>query len=300
MNRINAKFSIILLGGLVLGGCASTPRGPAPEVVRLQEELDRLHRDPRIARTADPELGKADTAVGALARDGRKLNRRMFDHGVYLADRLVQTAEAEGLARYAEQRAKELGDEREHLLLQARSAELASARRTAGDAIVVANLAQQRADAEHANAQDARRDADAARSELDLMRAKLSELEAKQTERGLVITLGDVLFEVDRAELRAGSARNLDKLVSALRDDERTTITIEGHTDSTGTREHNLDLSRRRAESVQMYLTSHGISASRITANGMGQDYPVADNGSASGRLQNRRVEVIVQTTVVK
>ncbi|MEO8669695.1 MAG: OmpA family protein [Tahibacter sp.] len=300
MNRGHLHVSLLLLGGLALGGCASTPRGPAPEIVRLQEQLDQLHRDPRVARNADPELSKADIAVSALAREGRRLDRRMFDHGVYLADRLVQTAEAEGLARYAEQRAKELGAERETLLLQARSKELDVARRTAGNAIAVATLAQERADAERANAADARRDADAARSELDQMRAKLSELEARQTERGLVITLGDVLFEVDRSELRAGATRNLDKLVAALREDERTTIAIEGHTDSTGSRDHNLDLSSRRAESVQTYLTTHGIAGSRVSARGMGQDYPVADNGSASGRLQNRRVEVIVQTTVVK
>src|SRR6478735_11877410 len=104
---------------LALAACASTPRGPAPEVVRLQSELHRLHGDQRIAATAQVELANADAAVDTLVRDGRKLDRELFDHGVYLADRLIRTAEAEGLARFAEQHAQDLGREREQLLAEA-------------------------------------------------------------------------------------------------------------------------------------------------------------------------------------
>ncbi|HSX62768.1 MAG TPA: OmpA family protein [Tahibacter sp.] len=274
-----------------LGACASTPRGPAPEVMRLQSELQRLHGDQRIASTASAELAKADDAVATLARDGRHLDRELFDHGVYVADRLVKTAEAEGLARFAEQHAQNLGREREQLLAEARSRDLAIARADANDAAAAAREAQMRADQERLAATEARLDAESAR-------AQLAELQARETERGTVVTLGDVLFETDRAELKPGATRSLDQLADALRSDNRGVVAIEGHTDATGSRNYNVDLSLRRAQSVQAYLVSHGVSPARITVRGMGPDFPVADNNSTSGRLQNRRVEVIVQKAV--
>jgi hypothetical protein len=101
------------------------------------------------------------------------------------------------------------------------------------------------------------------------------------------------------ADARRGIVlRAPDQLAQALHSDERARVAIEGHTDSTGSRDFNIDLSFRRAQSVQTYLISHGISATRISVRGMGPDFPVADNTSQGGRLQNRRVEVIVQNTV--
>jgi outer membrane protein OmpA-like peptidoglycan-associated protein len=282
---------LALSTSLMLGACASTPRGPAPEIVRLQSELQRLHGDQRIAATAPAELAKADDAVATLAATGRKLDRELFDHGVYVADRLVKTAEAEGLTRFAEQHAQNLGREREQLLAQARSRDLAIARADVKDATEAARMAEMRANEERMAATEARLDAESAR-------AQLAELQAKETERGTVVTLGDVLFETDRAELKPGATRSLDQLAEALRSDGRGSVAIEGHTDSTGSRNYNVELSLRRAQSVQAYLVSHGVSTSRITVRGMGPDFPVADNTSTSGRLQNRRVEVIVQKAV--
>lgn len=282
---------LALSTSLMLGACASTPRGPAPEIVRLQSELQRLHGDQRIAANAPAELAKADDAVATLAATGRQLDRELFDHGVYVADRLVKTAEAEGLTRFAEQHAQNLGREREQLLAQARSRDLAIARADVKDATEAARMAEMRANDERMAANAARLDAEAAR-------AQLAELQAKETERGTVVTLGDVLFETDRAELKPGATRSLDQLAQALRSDDRGSVAIEGHTDSTGSRNYNVELSLRRAQSVQAYLVSHGVSPGRITVRGMGPDFPVADNTSTSGRLQNRRVEVIVQKAV--
>ena len=276
---------------LALAACASTPRGPAPEVVRLQSELHRLHGDQRIATTAQAELANADAAVDTLVRDGRKLDRELFDHGVYIADRLIRTAEAEGLARFAERHAQNLGREREQLLAEARTRDLAIARADASAAAAAARDAQIDADQQRMAADQARLDAESAR-------AQLAELQARETERGMVVTLGDVLFETGRAELKPGAARNLDQLAQALRSDDRSKVAIEGHTDATGTREFNLDLSLHRAQSVQSYLIGHGVDPARITVRGMGPDFPVADNASSGGRLQNRRVEVIVQKVV--
>lgn len=286
-------LALALSSSVLLSACASMPRGPAPEVVRLQSELQRLHGDPRVGPHAQAELAKADAAVAVLARDGRKLDRELFDHGVYLADRQVKTAEAEGLARFAERHAQELGRERETLLVEARSRDLAIARADASAATAAAQSAERRADEERLAATAARQDAAAAR-------AQLAELQAKETQRGMVVTLGDVLFETNRAELKPGATRSLDQLAQALRSDDRGSVSIEGHTDSTGAREHNVDLSLRRAQSVQSYLIGHGVDPSRIAVRGMGPDFPVADNATTSGRLQNRRVEVIVQNSVAQ
>jgi len=281
-----------------LGGCASSPKGPPPAVVHLQGELDRLHRDPRIAANGGDELRRADAAVDMLVHNSRNMDDRAFDQNVYVAERLVETAEADGLARYAEAHAVELGAERDRLLAESRTRELHSAQATAAAALTAAEIERRNAALARSDADDARNQAASARDELDQMRGRLTELQTQETERGLVVTLGDVLFEVDRAELKPGAARNLDKLVAALRDNADTSIAIEGHTDSTGSRDHNVDLSERRAEAVAGYLTSHGISSSRITSRGLGPDFPVASNSNEAGRQQNRRVEVVVQNSV--
>ena len=292
MNRL-AKLGLTAALTALLGACATTPPGPPPEVVRLQTELDRLHNDPRIAPNAPNELRDADTLVSSLAMNGRTLEVHDYQHRIYIADRLVQTAEAEGLARYAEVRAHDLGAERDRLLVDTRTRQLQNAQLAVADA--QANAMQARDDANAARA-----DAAASRSETEVLRADLSTLQAQQTQRGFVVTLGDVLFEVDRAELKPGAARTLDQLAAALNDDRRSTISIEGHTDSTGSPQHNADLSLHRAEAVKSYLVERGVDPARITTQGLGQDYPVASNATEAGRQQNRRVEVVVQTNVAE
>ena len=270
-----------LVALLFLAACATMPKGPPPEVARLNNQLTQLRADQRVAANAPDELDSAQAAVSDLASQARSLDEQHYQQRVYVADRLVQTAEAAGLARYEEQRGKELGRERDQLLLQVKTRQAEQARQAATTAQVSADVA--------------REETAAARAQLEAMRSKLSDLETKQTKRGLVITLGDVLFEVDKADLKPGATRALDQLAQALRDDQDASIQIEGHTDSTGSREYNMDLSRRRAESVQCYLVSHAISPARIATRGLGPDYPVASNQTAAGRQQNRRVEVIVR-----
>ena len=289
MNTLLRSTSLsLLVSAALLTGCASSPKGPPPELVRIQTHLEQIRADSRIAPLADREIREAQTAVDVLERDGRRMDDDLFDHNIYLADRLVQIAEAEGLARYAEQRAADLSRERETLLLDSRTRE--------------ADAARARAEAERRAAEMARDDAYMARSEaeratleLEATRARLAELEAKQTERGLVVTLSDVLFEVDRAELKPGATQRLANLVDVLRENPESTIAIEGHTDSTGGHAYNVSLSQRRADSVKAYLVAQGIDTMRISTRGMGPDYPVASNGDAAGRQQNRRVEVVIQ-----
>jgi outer membrane protein OmpA-like peptidoglycan-associated protein len=119
-------------------------------------------------------------------------------------------------------------------------------------------------------------------------------LNARETERGLVVTLGDVLFETARADLKGGAAGNLGKLAAFLVKYPDRNVVIEGHTDNVGGEDYNLGLSQRRAESVRSFLVTHGVSANRISASGKGEGSPVSDNDTATGRQQNRRVEVII------
>jgi outer membrane protein OmpA-like peptidoglycan-associated protein len=110
----------------------------------------------------------------------------------------------------------------------------------------------------------------------------------------LVLTLGDVLFDTDRAELKRGAIRNLQRLVAFLGEHPERAVLIEGHTDSTGSATYNLDLAGRRARAVRTFLLEGGIARKRVIAEGYGESYPVASNASSGGRQQNRRVEVVI------
>jgi outer membrane protein OmpA-like peptidoglycan-associated protein len=124
--------------------------------------------------------------------------------------------------------------------------------------------------------------------------AEIARLKAKKVPQGILVTLGDVLFDTGRSNLKAGSLQNIYPLVEYLKTHGETMVKIEGHTDSRGSSEYNINLSEMRAESVRSFLINSGISPQRISARGMGEDYPVATNSSASGRQQNRRVEVTI------
>lgn len=119
------------------------------------------------------------------------------------------------------------------------------------------------------------------------------ELQAKKTDRGLEVTLGDVLFDTGKAKLKPGAYSTIDRLANALKEDPSRKVLIEGHTDSTGSPEVNQALSQDRALAVQAALMERGVPGSQITAIGKGPDAPVASNNTASGRQLNRRVDLV-------
>jgi outer membrane protein OmpA-like peptidoglycan-associated protein len=117
----------------------------------------------------------------------------------------------------------------------------------------------------------------------------------KEESRGLVITLsGAVLFPSGQAALLPAAMSSLDNVVTALKSTPDRNITVEGHTDSVGTRDYNIDLSLRRADAVRQYLVSRGLPGEIVKAQGLGPDRPVASNSTPDGRANNRRVEIIV------
>jgi outer membrane protein OmpA-like peptidoglycan-associated protein len=109
------------------------------------------------------------------------------------------------------------------------------------------------------------------------------------------VVLGGSLFETNGAEMRRGTERALDSLVRALDDDPNATVEIDGHTDATGDRDFDAQLSLNRAQAIEAYLVAQGIASERMTAAGLGADYPIASNETESGRQHNRRVEVQIR-----
>ena len=121
----------------------------------------------------------------------------------------------------------------------------------------------------------------------------MADLQAKKTDRGMVLTLGDVLFDTGQASLKPGATSILDRVAAFMNDNPRVNVRIEGHTDSTGSPDFNQVLSQNRAQSAATALQTRGVSPGRITAVGKGQELPVASNATAAGRQQNRRVEIV-------
>ena len=122
---------------------------------------------------------------------------------------------------------------------------------------------------------------------------ELADLKTKKTDRGLVLTLGDVLFDTGKATLKPGAFETIDRVAKALQESPERKVMIEGHTDSVGSDSYNQSLSEQRAQSVQGALMQRGVSGSQLSALGKGETTPVASNDDAGGRQQNRRVELI-------
>jgi outer membrane protein OmpA-like peptidoglycan-associated protein len=168
-------------------------------------------------------------------------------------------------------------------------------------AIAQADSADQRmlADRARGDADAAQRAASASDAQSRNLQQELDTLQAKVTERGWVVTLGDVLFTTGQADLRSGATGHLDKLVVFLNRYPDRTVAIEGHTDSVGSEDRNQMLSQRRADAVRRYLAAQGVGDTRLSSAGKGEIDPIAENDSSTGRQMNRRVELIISNPPV-
>jgi len=296
LNRTHFKKAPTVAAAVsfVLAGCATAPRSPEG-AAEVRSKLTQLQSDPNLADRAPVALQEAEAAV-RVAEQPLANDAALGAHRVYMADRKVEIAIAQASTRYAEDQRARLGEERERARLDARTREADRARAdadaTRASAADAARLASADAAAARASAADAA--SSAAREAAELQR-QIDALQAKATDRGLVLTLGDVLFTSGRADLKVGATSNLDRLVTFLSQYPSRNIEIEGHTDSVGSDDYNQDLSQRRADSVRSYLMQQGINSQRIAASGKGEHQPVADNDSAGGRQLNRRVEIIIE-----
>ena len=325
MRRSYPLIGLLACLVLLTAACTSAPKKDlALEQVRSQ--LDALKADPELAGYAPLALGEAERALRqAEAATGN--TQRI--HLIYMADRRIQVARAIAQREQLEQELRRLGEERNELLLRASQLEAEQARmeaerarmmsqataedaerareeamqaqtreaeseRTARQAIEEAEQAKALAASSATAAQLARREAELAIEQADTLRRQLENLQLRQTESGVVVTLGDVLFESGQTELREEAMASLVEVVDLLQSEPDKNIRIEGHTDSVGDANTNLEISQKRADAVFEALVSLGVDASRVTTQGMGEDFPIASNETEEGRAQNRRVDVIL------
>lgn len=272
---MNAKHKLLALAlaSTVVAGCASTPV-ESTLLKAANADYRTAANDPQVVKYAPVALKEAEEAlrdVEALRLKGA--DAALVNHRAYIARRKVAIAVQQAKLNAAEADVTRARAERDQVILQAR----------VNDAEKLRRVAEVRA-----------REAELARQQAEQAKGELEELKARNTERGLVLTLGDVLFGFDRVELAPGGQRVAAKLSDFLRRYENRQVMIEGFTDSVGSIGYNLGLSERRANAVRLALIQRGIDPGRIRVRGYGEAYPVADNSTEAGRQQNRRVEIII------
>jgi outer membrane protein OmpA-like peptidoglycan-associated protein len=325
MKRVLTR--IVLTALLVLlSACTAAPKKDLA-LERVRGELDNLKSNPELAGYAPLALGEAERALRkAELAQGDDIYRSYL---VYMADRRIQIARAMAEREQYDKVFEALSEQHSAMLIQASKLEADHARMEAEEALLlVATTAeeaqralQEKEDAEKKEAESARaaqlsaeeaeqarrlaesraseaefarREAELASEQINSLTRQLENLQLRETESGVVVTLGDVLFASGQAELIEGGQSSLEEVVDLLQTEPDKKIRVEGHTDSRGDSAANLLLSEQRAQSVRDSLISLGVDPERVTAMGMGEDFPIASDDTEEGRARNRRVDVIL------
>ena len=335
-NRLEWVIPVSLIL-LIVAGCASQQEIRAKQTLdRAGSAYAQAKANPKVEANAPTPL----TEAGGLlqeAKDARSY--REMERLGYLSEKKTQIAVTAAEGKELEKAREALKKEEADLLNQKRllgatvqaqsaQAEAEQARRAAAAEASTAEKAKKEAEASQARAlseaekaerskkeaeqarlqsreeadkaEKARRETEQAKAEIDQFLKDLSDLQGKMTERGIVLTMGDVLFSFGKADLSAGAVRNLDKITGFLEKHPDRNLLIEGHTDSIGSDEFNQALSQKRADAVKEALVGKGIVPDRIATKGYGKQFPVAGNDTESGRQMNRRVEVVILNEGVK
>lgn len=289
---------VLLVSAVVLlGACASTP-ATTPALEAARTSYQQAAGDANVVRSASVELNRAQQAL-QQAEMALKAGKDLSDVNYYadLARKRTEVAMQSGRVAAADEALKSASAQRERILLDSRTAEADAQRQRANVSQAQAEQARQMAAQQAAAARAAQSQSSDAQARARALEAQLAEMKARPTDRGMVLTLGDVLFDTGRAELKPGANRTLDQLTAFLAQNPDRTVQIEGYTDSTGSEETNQVLSERRANSVKNALADRGVAGNRISARGMGPASPIASNGTAAGRQQNRRVEIVLSSS---
>lgn len=286
MTKLSALPAAVAMA-IVLSACSSTPITTS-ELDGARGDFVAAQSNPAVAANAPVEFKAAAEALDrANAAAAQKESLADIDKLAYLAKQKIAIAQEVTKQKQAEANVAQAGRQRDEVRLEARTAEAEKARSAA-------ERAKADADAARRQAEMAANSAREEQAKSAALQQQLADLQAKQTDRGLVITLNDVLFNVDKAELSAEGMRTAQKLADALAQQPDSMVLIEGFTDSTGSSSHNLDLSQRRADAVRQALIGMGVSSSKVSTKGYGAAFPVASNSDAGSRQLNRRVEIVL------
>jgi len=290
-----------LLTSLLVGACATSQPPPAA-LVEARATLRTAELDAAVLNYAPLELKKA-TASLTRANQLQDKGEPVADihSAAHIASQQAKTAMAIAKAKGNDVAIASAEVERERMRgdmmagqAQRAQADARSAQAQTSAAQQQAANAERRASGAEAQATTALASAADARMQADRLAQQLAELQATQTERGMLVTLGDVLFEFNRSEVKPGAQVSLHKLADFLQQNPTRNILIEGHTDSVGSAAANMALSLRRADAVDAALVGMGLAQQRVTTVGYGKDFPIANNATDTNRALNRRVEVYI------
>jgi OmpA-OmpF porin, OOP family len=276
------RYNLILVAAMAasVAACSSSP-DTIEELETARAVVPQVEASPRagVAATNISEARQALDRANRLADKSGKLADVQYEATV--ASRNAQIANEKILAAMARDELDKGTAERQAVLTEARERE--------------AQRSAMRARAASAQAQSAEAQAQTAEERARALERELADLKGKKTDRGVVVTLGDVLFDTGLATLKPGAYTTIDRLANVLKEDPERKVLIEGHTDNVGSDEYNQGLSERRAASVQAALFERGVQTSQISTLGKGESTPVAGNDNAAGRQANRRVELVFQ-----
>lgn len=262
---MNTKLMTAMSLAMLAAACASTPK-PNAALESARSAVEATEADPNAAKFAATDVDAAKKELQAADAAALRHDDPAMTQAIHLATSTARLAQLRGAAKADDARVAAGQTERDQIQLSARTREVESA-----------NAARNKAAAESAS-----------------LLAQVDALKATKTDRGLVLTLGDVLFDTGKANWNPGAAGKLDQLVTFLTQHPDRRVQIDGFTDNVGSESSNVSLSQRRADVVRMALQSRGIDPTRISSHGYGEEFPVASNAEASGRQMNRRVEIVI------
>jgi outer membrane protein OmpA-like peptidoglycan-associated protein len=287
----------VFASAILLAACSSTPTTTS-QLDQARADFIAASNNPQVPNYAPLEFKQASDALNAAnVAAAKKQSLEDIDRLAYIAKQKIATAQEVARGKAAEANIADASRQRTEISLEARTAEAERAKRQAAEAQAAAALAQQQAANAQQQAAVAQDQTRAMAERAAKLEALLVDMHAQQTERGMVITIGDVLFATNEANLTPNGMSTLRKLADVMTQNPERTVLVEGFTDSTGSSSYNQDLSQRRANAVAAALGSMGVQRERIAMKAYGEAFPVAANDTASNRQLNRRVEVVLSNT---
>jgi outer membrane protein OmpA-like peptidoglycan-associated protein len=306
---------------LLLAGC-----GPSQDETMAKDRLEQARAvynqaqaNPAVTGTAQVSLMEAKKDLDAAENAS---DYQVMEHRAYLAQKKSQTALSLAEGKIADRDLEHLQKESNDAILKVKEQQMAAKGRELQSAQTAAEMAKSEAESAKSEAVTAKSQAEVARTQAEMAKSdaeraksealmaktesektraeneqlvrELSELKGKKTDRGIVLTIGDLLFDTGKSTLSAQANSSIGKLAQFLLNHPARNLSIEGHTDSVGSEAYNDTLSQKRAEAVKNALVAKGVGTERIVTKGLGKRFPIASNETAQGRQLNRRVEVVV------